>query len=127
MSELHSENKKKVILVDDDHQIRRILERALGDQFNLHCFTEASGVVRLLEDSKADFLIIDIILPGQSGLETILEIKALHPRIKIIAVSSSDSELLRAKIFHIDHTITKPLNQEKIKQLISYLSRDSDA
>ncbi len=86
----------KVMIVDDHAGVRNIIRQLLaapGDSF-VECATgEAS--VRAAHDFEPDYVTMDIRLPDLSGLEATRAIRAIHPRSRIIIVTSYDQPFLR--------------------------------
>lgn len=83
MSEL-----KKILIVDDDAPIRTYISRILsGDEFSVAEAEDGTACLEYLQDNRADLVIMDMIMPNQEGLETIMSIRKQYPGIKLIAIS----------------------------------------
>lgn len=87
------------ILLVDDHEVVRVGIRALIDrQPDMEVVGEAGTVreaVRLAEQLAPDVVVLDIRLPGGSGLDACRQIKALRPETRIIVLTSyPDDEVL---------------------------------
>ena len=78
----------KVLVIDDDPGFRRMIRMILARMH--HDVVEAKdgneGVARFTAD-RPDLVISDIVMPDKEGIETILEIRAMAPDAKIIAMS----------------------------------------
>lgn len=78
-------------LIADDHaNVRRGLSEILFDAFADSTFSQASTgfeILILLGISLPDFLLLDINMPGRSGLEVLKDVKAAYPRLPVIMVS----------------------------------------
>jgi DNA-binding response OmpR family regulator len=78
----------KVLVIDDDPSFRRmirmILTRLRHDVIEAQDGNE--GVARFKAENP-DLVICDIVMPDKEGIQTILEIRALAPDAKIIAMS----------------------------------------
>lgn len=83
----------KILVIDDEEQIRNLLVRILGDMGHA-VKTAANGAVglKMLRHEPVDLVITDIFMPEKEGLETIMEIRRDFPRIKIIAISGGDRD-----------------------------------
>ncbi len=86
------------VLIVDNHEIvrggiRRLLEREPGW---LTCREAASGLEasRIAEDMLPDIVILNVSMPGISGLEALRLIKRASPRSEIIVFSVHNSEIL---------------------------------
>src|SRR5919108_2919694 len=78
----------RILIIDDDDQIRRMLCQAL-EQAGYEA-VEARDGQEGLEHYRAaptDLIITDILMPGKEGLETIMELRREVPGVKIIAIS----------------------------------------
>jgi DNA-binding NarL/FixJ family response regulator len=79
------------ILIADDHaNVRRGLREILVDAFSGALFSEASNgddVLTQLVGSKHDVLLLDINMPGRSGLEVLKDVRQIYPQLTVIMVS----------------------------------------
>src|SRR6185437_15794139 len=79
----------RVWLVDDDTSIRWVLERALKNGGMLpKAFDAAEPALAALRSDAPDVLITDIRMSGQSGLELLRRIHAVHPDLPIIVMTA---------------------------------------
>jgi two-component system response regulator (stage 0 sporulation protein F) len=65
-----------------------------------------------LSAGGADVILLDILLPGLSGIEVLKHAKALHPEARVIMVTGLDQDELRAQTRHYGAAayITKPFD-----------------
>lgn len=79
------------VLIADDHAIvRRGLERIIRDEFGDWEIGEAGTadeVMRQVRDATWDVMVLDISLPDRSGLDLLVEIKALRPSLPVLILS----------------------------------------
>ena len=106
-------NQKNILIVDDEQAIRQLLQRKLV-ALNYRCETAATADEALsqLSDNPAALVILDINIPGISGVELLAEIKARHPDTAIImatAVAKMDTAIHCMQQGAYDY-ITKPFN-----------------
>lgn len=79
---------RTILLIDDDDLFRKAVRLML--EHAGHTVVEApegAAGLRLYRSGRFDVVITDLIMPGKEGLETIRELKAVDPAVKIIAVS----------------------------------------
>jgi DNA-binding NarL/FixJ family response regulator len=84
----------KTILVEDSFSFRQIVKINLQDQFPSMDIVEAADGVEALQKIEAhppNLIFMDISLPGENGLELTRKIKANHPDVIIIILTSHDS------------------------------------
>jgi signal transduction histidine kinase len=104
---------ESILIVDDEHIVRRSLSAILSRE-GYHC-EEADGAekaLQRLESTAFDLTILDIRMPGKSGLELLPELKDRYPDMAVImftAVKDVDAAVNSMKDGAIDY-ITKPFN-----------------
>jgi len=114
----------RVIVIDDQEPIRRIVRRALENDGH-EVFEASDGEVgmELLERAPADVVITDIFMPGMDGIQTLREIRKRFPAIKVIAMSGGDSTGLLdlrqdAELLGALKSIQKPFNARDVVELV---------
>jgi DNA-binding NarL/FixJ family response regulator len=79
------------ILIADDHaNVRRGLREIVADAFSGTHFSEAANgdeVLSQLAKSQCGVLLLDINMPGRSGLEVLQDVKHIYPKLPVIMVS----------------------------------------
>ena len=79
------------ILIADDHaNVRRGLREILVDAFSGAHFSEAANGAEVLTElikCRHDVLLLDINMPGRSGMEVLKDVKTIYPRLPVIMVS----------------------------------------
>lgn len=79
------------ILIADDHAVvRQGLKQILADAFKRASFGEAANSQQALErvwKEAWDIVILDLTMPGRSGLEVLKEIKSAHPKLPVLILS----------------------------------------
>ena len=80
------------ILIADDHAVmRRGLREILADALPFADFAEVSTgdqVLRHLAKSPPQLLVLDVNIPGRSGLDVLHDVKRLYPRLPVIMLST---------------------------------------
>ena len=84
------------ILIADDHAVvRRGLREVLSDAVPSAVFSEACNgdeVLSLLGKTTASMLVLDISMPGRSGVDVLREVKHAYPRLPVIILSVHPEE-----------------------------------
>jgi DNA-binding NarL/FixJ family response regulator len=84
----------RVLLVDDHDVVRRGLRAILEDRFAAIAICEASGGDEALGALSAPFdaVILDLSMPGRSGIDLLAEIKHRHPKLPVLIMSLHGEE-----------------------------------
>jgi two-component system, NarL family, invasion response regulator UvrY len=80
----------RVLIVDDHAILRRGLRALISDAFRDAAFGEASNAEQALEQlgkKEWDVALLDITLPGKSGLDLLKELKAAWPKLRVLVLS----------------------------------------
>ncbi|HYQ90562.1 MAG TPA: nitrogen regulation protein NR(I) [Candidatus Competibacteraceae bacterium] len=81
--------KENVWVIDDDHSIRWVLEKALQkDNMAVTTFDSGNGVLDALKKGEPDTLIADIRMPGINGLELLAQIREHYPQLPVIIMTA---------------------------------------
>lgn len=86
----------KILIVDDHPLMRQGLAMTIDPEPDLSVVAQAEDAEQALEaieDSDLDLAIVDISLPGMSGLELLKHMQALRPELKVLVVSRHDEAL----------------------------------
>jgi DNA-binding response OmpR family regulator len=107
---------KKILIIDDDPDIRGILEKLLARN-GFKTLTACNGCegLRLFRQEQPDLVLSDLIMPDKEGFETMRELKAEDPAVKIFVISGggrmvADDCLVLAEKFGARRTFKKPFS-----------------
>ena len=114
----------KVLLVEDDAAVQRVLERTLqklGHEVTLA--VNGAKALELLDTQSFDLMITDLIMPEMEGLQLLRELRKKPARPTVIAMSgggrgSATDYLEIAKTFGATVTLPKPFSQEQLTAAI---------
>lgn len=122
---------KKIMIVDDDSLIVKLIERFFRKKFNFECVVCNSGEACLKElgkDELPDLILLDINMPGLSGYDVCSKIRAdkrmyLVPIIFISAYDKLENKITGFKL-GVDDYLVKPFNMKELEvRAISLLNR----
>ena len=85
-----------ILIVDDDHQIRKFVSRALEDE-GYDCETAANGREALMriDAGKFDVVLLDVLMPEADGIQVLNELRTgtARPELHVIAMSGGGEAL----------------------------------
>lgn len=115
----------RVMIIDDDLAIHSLFERFLNS-INCHClgFRSVPDAIATAQSEKIDLVFLDLYLPGISGDQAFVQLKASNPNLPIAIVTGfPDSELL-SRILSLGPVmvIKKPLELAQLRLAVDQLS-----
>ena len=120
---------KLIFIVDDEQAISKLLSHWAKDKwkYNVETFSNAEDALRNL-NKKPDAILLDIMLPGMDGIETLKRIKQFDENLPVIMLSAQGSievavEALRYGAFDY---FTKPIDQQKLELAIKNSVKNFD-
>jgi len=109
--------KGRLLVVDDEFMIRELLCSALSKE-GYECLTAAntSECMKLMCEHQIDLTLLDIMMPGSSGIQLLPHLKKAHPDMAVLMVTAvSDIETaLSCMTMGADDYIVKPFSLERI-------------
>src|SRR4051812_15967200 len=108
---------ESVLLIEDDARIRQIVERGLGARgFSVLSAADGISGLALARARVIDLVLLDLVLPDTHGLRVLAALRALNPRLPVVALTALDDT--RAKVHGleagVDDYITKPFSIEEL-------------
>lgn len=110
----------RILLVDDSFTARRIIVRLLGAE---HEFVEADGgnaALAALETDAFSAVLLDLLMPGVDGFETLRNIKSRHPELPVVVVSADIQDTTRSRLIQAGASaiVHKPVRREELQEAI---------
>lgn len=109
-----------LLLVDDDSTLREVLTKALSKRgYNVSSAAGISEAETMANENEFDLAIVDLNMPGGSGLTLIPKLCSLHPNIRIVVLTgyaSINTAVEAIKLGAINY-LTKPANTDEIIEM----------
>jgi len=115
-----------IVVIEDNDGLRRALARSLSDVgYRVSAFSCAEEFIEDPRSNDPDLLLIDVNLPGESGLSLAARMRRLQPYIGIIILSGRAKPADRRDGYEMgaDIYLTKPVDPEELKAAIGALRR----
>ncbi|HTP42179.1 MAG TPA: response regulator [Nitrospiria bacterium] len=115
--------KKRALIVDDSSMMRQLI-RTLLEKNGIEVVGAAESGKRAIElygTLKPDFVTLDMIMPEQSGLQTLKQIRKINPQAIVIMISSlsaEDSAVVCTEAGASDY-ILKPFTEEQVLAVLN--------
>jgi two-component system, NtrC family, nitrogen regulation response regulator NtrX len=117
VSEDIDQPRRRILVVDDEKNIRRMLRMILeGEGYHVEDFESAELLLERLGHGPADAILLDVRLPGIDGISALEKIRVAHPESNVIMISghANLNDAVRATKLGAFDFLEKPLDRERI-------------
>ena len=122
---------RTILVCDDEHRLRELMKVTLGDQY---CYLEAEDAdeaLALARENHPDLVLLDVMLPGRSGIELLRELRA-EPgleEVPVVVVSAwqTGGDNRAALEAGADAFLGKPFNVDELSAIVHALLEDEQA
>lgn len=114
-------DEKSVLIVDDEKNIRLAISRALEtEDLEVDTAINGEGALKKLEEKNYNVIILDIKMPGMSGIELLKELSKERPEINVIILTAHgtvESAVEAMKVGAVDF-LQKPISAKEIREIV---------
>lgn len=117
---------EKILIVDDDARLRRLLERFLDEQgYRVRAVENVEQMDRLLARELFNLVVLDLMLPGEDGLSACRRLRASNNQVPIIMLTAKGDETSRIQGLEVgaDDYLAKPFNPRELLARIKAVLR----
>jgi len=112
-----SDSRPSLLLVDDDAVYRERLAQAIAARgFEVRTAADAVQAIALAEADSPELAVLDLRMPGESGLELLARLKAIDPTTRVLMLTGygSIATAMEAVRLGAVHYLTKPADVDDI-------------
>jgi len=124
-----TDNRHKILIVDDDQRLRQLLDRYLVEQgFTVKTADGAVAMDKALTRELYDLLVLDLMMPGEDGLNVCRRLRGAQNNIPIIMLTAKGDEVDRIVGLEMgaDDYLPKPFNpRELVARIHAVLRRQT--
>ena len=114
-------DKPTLLLVDDDEVFRGVLARALAKRgYEVEQAGSAEEGIVCARENPPEYAVIDLKMPGESGLQLIADLVELDPNTRIVMLTgyASIATAVEAIKLGATHYLTKPANADEVVEAL---------
>lgn len=125
--EQRPKTRSRIMVVEDDAEIRGYISRELGDTYTIVAFSNAEEALEaaLTESPMPDLIVSDVMMPGLDGITFTRKVKkgfnTNHIPVILLSARSRPEEVREALESGADYYVVKPFNTEVLKMTIASL------
>ena len=106
-----------LLVVDDEIGVRESIRLIFGKHFRVHEARSSEEALRKVKEETPDIVLLDILMPGADGLDTLKQIKKIHPEGQVIMLTALNTArtAFTAKETGAFDYVTKPFDVEELR------------
>ena len=111
----------RMLVVDDEERIGHVLSKHFSSRgYEVRSARRGDEALALTNVFPPDIVLLDLLMPGMNGIETLKALKQLNPSPKVIMLSAADhDEVIKGALqLGADFYIPKPINLSQLERLV---------
>ncbi len=122
------DSRKTLLVVDCDADIRDTLNSIFRQDFRVLRAATGEAALQMMEKEGVDLMMLDVRLPGVSGLEVLRIIKENYPFVEVVVISAMQEVdiAIEAMRFGAYHYISKDFDRQGVRSLMTNASERQD-
>jgi two-component system OmpR family response regulator len=120
---METNSKKRLLIVDDEPQIRMLLKEFLSETFDVELAANGKEALLLARSYKPNVILMDIMMPELDGVSTVQKLRqddhTRHIPVLMLTAANTSQERIRAFNFGADDFISKPFEVDELVSRIN--------
>ena len=128
MNTTNDQDKPTLLLVDDDEPFRRVLARAMERRgYAVSTAADVSEALAAAQQHPPEYAVVDLKMPGESGLVLIERLMELDPNTRIVMLTgyASIATAIEAIKLGATHYLAKPVDADEVVAALNKVDGDS--
>jgi DNA-binding response OmpR family regulator len=122
---VHSGTAKTILICEDDENLRQLIRVVIGDGYRIVEAHDGDEALALAHEYRPDLVILDLMMPGRSGLDVLNNLRAELPpeQTRVIVMSAwghADQTALEAGA---DRFVPKPFEADELAAMVADVLR----
>jgi CheY-like chemotaxis protein len=114
-----------ILICDDEPSLRELMRVSLNAEYSFAEATDAAEAIELADRIRPDLVLVDVMMPGGSGLAVIESLRS-HPELSdtpvvVVSAFATDSDRLAAHDAGATGFLRKPFDPEELASLVEEL------
>jgi DNA-binding response OmpR family regulator len=113
---------KKILAVDDQHHIVRLIEVNLGKQYSVLTAADGEEGMEKARQERPDLIMLDVVMPKKDGFTVLRELKA-DPELRqipviMLTIRAQNSDIVRGLHEGAEYYLPKPFHPHELQALV---------
>jgi len=114
-----------ILVCDDDPSLRELVRAVLGPRFRFVEAADGSEALALAREERPDLIVLDVMLPGLSGIEVLEELRG-SPALKdipVVVITAWSHAEIDVQVAGADRFVSKPFDPDELSTAVEELLR----
>jgi CheY-like chemotaxis protein len=112
-----------ILVCDDDPSLRELVRAVLGTRYDFVEAADGTEALQLARELRPDLIVLDVMLPGLSGIEVLEAIRgdeALR-ELKVVVITAWSHAEIDAQVAGADAFVSKPFDPDELSGAVERL------
>jgi CheY-like chemotaxis protein len=112
-----------VLVCDDDPSLRELVRAVLGSRYRFVEAADGAEALALAREERPDLVVLDVMLPGLSGIEVLEELRmdAALESIPVVVITAWSHAEMDVQIAGADRFVSKPFDPDELSRAVEEL------
>ena len=112
-----------ILVCDDDPSLRELVRAVLGPRYRFVEAADGAEALALAREDRPDLVVLDVMLPGLSGIEVLEELRTDNglSSIPVVVITAWSHAELDAQVAGADRFVSKPFDPDELSTAVEEL------
>ena len=112
-----------ILVCDDDPSLRELVRAVLGPRYRFVEAADGTEALALAREDRPDLVVLDVMLPGLSGIEVLEELRTDNglSSIPVVVITAWSHAELDAQVAGADRFVSKPFDPDELSTAVEEL------
>jgi CheY-like chemotaxis protein len=112
-----------ILVCDDDPSLRELVRAVLGSGYHFVEAADGAEALQLIRELPPDLIVLDVMLPGLSGIEVLEAIRGdeLLRDLKVVVITAWSHAEMEAQVAGADRFVSKPFDPDDLSKAVEEL------
>jgi CheY-like chemotaxis protein len=109
---------KRILLVDDEPDIRELVSFGLERHYEVRCAENGQEALDVLLSEHIDAVVLDLAMPVMTGRELLAELDRRHLGVPVVIASAEQNLRALCSEMHVAHCVSKPYGLSALMRVL---------
>jgi CheY-like chemotaxis protein len=114
-----------ILVCDDDPSLRELVRAVLGSRYRFLEAADGTEALMLAREERPNLIVLDVMLPGLSGIEVLEELRSTEAlkEIPVVVITAWSHAEIAVQVAGADRFVSKPFDPDELSTAVEELLR----